>query len=67
MQVLSNSVSKAVKLSGRNDVAETAHFIELMNNFFDCMNVRNLTSGIHHRNKFLCAFRQNDFRLVVCA
>ena len=65
MQVLSNSVSKALKVSGGSEVEETAHFIELVNNYFDCLNVRNLTTGIHQRNKFLDSFRPNDFRVKV--
>ena len=42
MQVLSNTVSQALKYDETNldEVEETARFCEIFNKFFDCLNVR---------------------------
>lgn len=65
VKVLSSSVSKALALSGDNSLIETARFIEMMDKFFDCMNVRTISGGTRKRNPFLDPYRPNDFRLKV--
>ena len=40
-QVLSESVSKALKLTGGKEASETAKFVDMMDKFFDTMNVCN--------------------------
>lgn len=40
-QVLSESTSKALALSGGPDVQETARFVLMIDKFFDCLNVSN--------------------------
>ena len=42
VQVLSKSMAEALKRSMPPEVSETAQFCELMNNFFDCCNVRSI-------------------------
>ena len=64
-QVLSNSVSSALTLSGDSSLAETSRFIDMINKFFDCMNVRSISGGIRKRNIFLDPFHRDDFRLKV--
>ena len=39
LQVLSNSVCKALELEGRDDTKKTAKFCHVFNKFFDCLNV----------------------------
>ena len=67
MQVLSESVSKLLLLAGGDKVTETAQFISLIDNFFDCFDVRGFISG---KLKWM-AFQDpycsaNDFRMKVC-
>ena len=58
-------MAKALKLTGGEEAKETARFIELMDKFFDCLNVTNCVSGKHNRKVFQDPFRPNDFRLKV--
>ena len=39
IQVLSELVSKALVFTGGSPVEETAKFVDLMDKFFDCLNV----------------------------
>ena len=41
-QVLSESVSKALHLTGGEMASETAHFVGMVDHFFDCLNVHKL-------------------------
>uniref|UniRef100_A0A1X7SX00 Transposable element P transposase n=1 Tax=Amphimedon queenslandica TaxID=400682 RepID=A0A1X7SX00_AMPQE len=43
--VLSESVSKALTLYGGEAAQETAHFVDIFDKFFDCLNVGNFTDG----------------------
>ena len=52
MQVLSSSVAKALTLTGKSEVSETAKFVEMYDNLFDCLNVSNFTSGKCARKPF---------------
>jgi hypothetical protein len=45
-QVLSWSVAIALEESGNSDVLGTAQFCRMMNDFFDCTNVRSLTEHV---------------------
>ena len=66
LQVLSESVSKALKFSGNSSVEETARFVELMDKMFDCLNVHNFSHGIHARKPFQMPYRSvKDSRLQV--
>ena len=51
-QVLSESVSKALKLVGGDNVSETAKFVAMMDKFFDTLNVSNFTTGKQKRKPF---------------
>ena len=65
-QVLSESVSKGLQLIGGQEAAGTAKFFEMMDKFFDCMNVRNYTQGIHKRKRFQMPYTTSkDMRLEV--
>lgn len=66
LQVLSESVSKALKFSGDSSVEETARFVELMDKMFDCLNVHNFSHGFHARKPFQLPYRSaKDSRLQV--
>eukprot|EP00731_Ephydatia_muelleri_P018846 Em0011g886a len=63
-QVLSESVAKAMELTGGPVVSETVKFITMMDKFFDCLNVDNYSSGYTQRKPFKQPYRSaNDFRL----
>ena len=65
-QALSESVSKALKLTQGNRANGTARFIEMMDKFFDALNVSNFTEGKHKRKPFQNPYRSDsDFRLTV--
>ena len=48
-QVLSETVSKALKTTGEEEAEGTAKFTEMMDKFFDCLNVHNYRHGIESR------------------
>ena len=58
-------MAAALRLTGGTEVEQTANFVEMMDRFFDCMNVNMLTAGKHKRNPFKDPFRPNDFRIKV--
>jgi hypothetical protein len=49
-QVLSTSVAIALEESGYADVLTTAKFSKMMNDFFDCTNVRSMTEHVSKIN-----------------
>lgn len=57
---MSESVSKALYLTGGNAASETAMFISKMDQFFDCLNVSSLTMGKFKRKPFLNPYRSKD-------
>lgn len=66
LQVLSESVAKALRLLGGPEVEETARFCSMMDKFFDAMNVGNFTCGRQSRKAFKAPYRSaSDFRLTV--
>ena len=63
--MLSESVAKAMALTGGPVVSETVKFISMMDKFFDCLNVDNYSSGCKERKPFKQPYRSsNDFRLT---
>ena len=42
-QILSTSVTTALKTYGPDEATRTAEYCQMFNNFFDCLNVRNTT------------------------
>ena len=59
-----DTVSKALQLTGGSDVQETAKFVQMVDCFFDCMNVNSYDTG---RLIFKQPYRSaTDFRLKVC-
>lgn len=64
--MLSTSVAEALRLTGGEGARETARFIEMMDRFFDCMNVNNFVSGKHKRKPFQYPYRSaSDLRIKV--
>ena len=64
-QVLSRSVAIALQESGREEVAGTAQFCSMMNDFFDCSNVRSLTEHTRKRNHLIKPYESpNDERFT---
>ncbi|KAL5469038.1 hypothetical protein EMCRGX_G030227 [Ephydatia muelleri] len=63
-QVLSESVSQALHLTGGDEASETAHFIGLMDKFFDALNVHNFSHGARALKPFQMPYTsRTDFRL----
>lgn len=63
---MSDTVSKAIQLTGGNGAQETAKFIGMVDKMFDCMNVSSLSRGKLQRKPFVQPYRSsNDFRLAV--
>jgi len=59
-------VSKALKVTGGTEAAETAKFIEMVNKIFDCLNVFLLSKGRLKSKPFIQLYQSsNDFRLKV--
>ena len=66
VQVLSESVSKALQLTGGDEAVETARFVSMMDKLFDALNVHNYTHGIHARKEFQMPYTTSkDKRLKV--
>ena len=66
LQVLSNTVATALRLTGKDEVEETAQFVTMFDRLFDCLNVADFDSGRHSRNPFKAPYRSgDDFRLKV--
>lgn len=66
MQVLSESVGKALQLTGGPEAEETAKFVMLFDKFFDIMNVASFTHGTKVRKPFCYPYRhKDDHRLKV--
>jgi len=64
---MSESVSKAILLTGGAQAFETSYFIQKVDKFFDCLNVVNFHKGRHARKQFqMPYFKEDDFRLQVC-
>ena len=65
VQVLSASVAMVLKAFGPPEAAATAKLCEMMDSFFDCLNVRSTTEYQKKRKPFLAPFRsENDERYV---
>ena len=65
-QLLSETVAKALVLSGDPAVQETAKFVSMFDKLFDALNVSNYNSGVKKMKTFQQPYRSgNDFRLKV--
>ena len=63
---MSDTVAKALRLTGGEEAKETANFIEMVDKLFDCLNVSSLSRGKLQRKPFVQPYRScNDFRLAV--
>lgn len=69
LQVLSESVGRALSLTGGPKAEETAKFTSMFDRFFYALNVRNFTNGGRYRKPYLNPYRHEDHeRLAVsCA
>ena len=64
-QVLSASVASVLKAFGPPEAAGTARLCEMVDQFFDCLNVRSLTEHQRKRKPFLAPYRSvQDGRYV---
>ena len=59
-QVLSESVSKALVLTGGPEAQGTAKFVAMIDKFFDILNVSNFTNGTRNRKPFQHPYRHSD-------
>lgn len=65
---MSETVSKALLMTGGPEVKETAKFTEMIDRFFDCLNVNNYNTGRLKRKIFKQPYRSGtDFRMKVRA
>ena len=64
-QVLSNSVAQALRLTGGEEMTETAKFADMFDKLFDCLNVSNFSEGKKARKPFKDPWRKGDRRLKV--
>lgn len=66
IQVLSETVGKALQQNGGEEASETAKFILLVDKFFDCLNVKSISESYKHLKLYRKPFRSgDDFRLKV--
>lgn len=66
MQVLSTTVSEALKYSGDPETKETARFCSIFDKFFDCLNVRSLDECVLKRKPDKRPYKyEDDSRLKV--
>ena len=64
--MLSESVYKALALTGGEEAQGTAEFVHIFDRFFDCLNVSSYTTGKRKRKSFQDPYRSvTDFRLEV--
>ena len=63
---MSETVSKALELTGGMRAQETAKFVSVVDKFFDCLNVNDYNTGRLKRKIFKQPYRSGtDFRLKV--
>ena len=63
---MSDTVAKALLLTGGEEAKETANFIEMVDKLFDCLNVSSLSRGKLQQKPFVQPYRScNDFRPAV--
>ena len=61
VQVLSKSMAEALRRSmPMDEVSETANFCQLMNDFFDCCNVRSIHEHERKQNQLLAPYEKCD-------
>ena len=64
-QVLSNRVATVLRQFGSDEASETANYCDMMDQFFDCLNVRSTKEGTYQRKPFLHPYEdQNDERFT---
>ena len=64
-QVLSRSVAIALEESGKEEVTGSAQFCRMLNDFFDCSNVRSPTEHIRKINYLIKPYESpNDKKLT---
>ena len=59
-QVLSRTVAITLEESGDEEVLGTSQFCRMMNDYFDCTNVRSLTEHDRKRNHFFKPYSSQD-------
>ena len=60
IQVLSKSVATAPQEGGNDDVMGTAKFCMMINDFFDCTNVRSTTEHVSKRNQLIKPYTSQE-------
>ena len=59
-------MANALQIQGLEEIASTQHFIRMMDQFFDCMNVSNLMNGRKKRKPTLEPYRSaDDWRSII--
>ena len=61
-----SSVSRAILFICGDEASETAHFVLMIDKFFDALNVKNYTDGCHRLKSFKLPYRsKSDMRIKV--
>ena len=61
VQVLSNTVAQALERHySSGEAQETARLCKMMNDFFDCLNIRSTTEHLRKQNALLAPYRAVD-------
>ena len=66
-QVMSDTVSKALRFTFGDTAKQTACFVEKIDKFFDCFNVLTFSQGKFSKKIFQVPYRRaDDFHMKVC-
>ena len=66
VQVMSSTVADALTFYGQDETTETRVFLRMMDECFDCLNVRNCTEGKHTRKSQQLPYKSSkDYRFKV--
>ena len=65
-KVMSETVSKALRLTGGDEATETVLFIKMVDKMFDCLNVSSISKGKLKRKPFVLPYHSpSEFGLKV--
>ena len=57
---------KGTEVTGGYEASETARFVDMMDKFFDALNVHNYTEGVKRKRFKMPCTSSKDMRIKVC-